>query len=113
MENKTVEEGKTIAIVAYITFIGLIIAFVMNNEKQNDFARFHIRQSLGIIVLSMVTSAFFFIFGSLFSFPFLPTIINFLLVILWVIGFIGAIQGEMKKVPLLGDQFQDWFKGIG
>ena len=34
------------------------------------------------------------------------------LLILWIIGFIGAIQGEEKRVPLLGVQFQDWFKGI-
>ncbi len=27
------EEGKTIAIIAYLTIIGLIIAFVMNSEN--------------------------------------------------------------------------------
>lgn len=35
------------------------------------------------------------------------------LLILWVIALFGAIQGEEKRVPLLGDQFQEWFKGIG
>lgn len=113
MENKTVEEGKTIAIIAYITLIGLIIAFVMNNEKKNEFASFHIRQSLGIIGLSIVLTLFFFILGFVVHIPFLPTIVNLLLIVLWVLGFIGAIQGEKKKVPVLGDQFQDWFKGIG
>jgi uncharacterized membrane protein len=38
--------------------------------------------------------------------------ISLALFILWVIGFIGALQGEEKKIPLLGDIFQDWFKGI-
>ena len=113
MENKTIEEGKTIAIIAYITIIGLIIAFVMNNEKKNEFASFHIRQSLGIIILSILISVFFFIIGFVISIPFLPTIINLLLIVLWVLGFIGAIQGEKKKVPVVGDQFQDWFKGVG
>jgi hypothetical protein len=28
-----VQEGKTIAIISYITWIGLLIAFIMNNEK--------------------------------------------------------------------------------
>ncbi len=113
MENKTVEEGKTIAIIAYITLIGLIIAFVMNNEKKNEFASFHIRQSLGLLVLSAIVAVFFFIFGFVVSIPFLPTIVNLLILVLWVLGFIGAIQGEEKKVPVLGDQFQDWFKGVG
>ncbi len=39
-------------------------------------------------------------------------IVSIFIFVLWIIGFIGAIQGEEKKVPLLGDLFQDWFKGI-
>jgi uncharacterized membrane protein len=35
------------------------------------------------------------------------------LFVLWVIGFLGAINGEEKRVPFVGDLFQDWFKGIG
>ena len=46
--NQTVEEGKTMAIISYVTIIGLIIAFVSNNSKPNEFTSFHIRQSLGI-----------------------------------------------------------------
>lgn len=37
IENKTTttqQEGKNIAIIAYITIIGLIVAFVMNNDKK-------------------------------------------------------------------------------
>ena len=38
---KTVaEEGKTPAIVAYLTIIGTIIAYFMNNENKNPFASF-------------------------------------------------------------------------
>lgn len=38
-------QGKTIAIVSYITVIGWIIAVIMNQEKQNAFAKFHIKQA--------------------------------------------------------------------
>ena len=48
MDSYTVKEGKTIAIISYITWIGLLIAFFMHNEKRNAFAAFHIRQSIGI-----------------------------------------------------------------
>ena len=37
---------KSIAIIAYLTLIGLIVAFVMNNDKKQPFAAYHIRQSL-------------------------------------------------------------------
>jgi uncharacterized membrane protein len=40
------------------------------------------------------------------------TIISIGLLVLWIIGFMGVIKGEEKKVPLLGDQFQEWFKNI-
>ena len=49
-QNNAVAEGKGIATIAYITIIGLIIAFVQTNEKKNAFAFFHIRQSVGLAV---------------------------------------------------------------
>ena len=108
MENSTVNEGKTIAIVSYLTFIGTIIAFVMNNEKKNSFASFHIRQMVGLIFLQLVSWL-----ASNYVNGFLGLAISLFAFVLWIMGFIGAIQGEEKKVPLLGDQFQEWFKGIG
>lgn len=54
-ENKisVANEGKNIAIIAYITIIGLIIAFVMNNDKKDAFASYHIKQSLGLAVTGL------------------------------------------------------------
>lgn len=49
MENQEIP-GKDIALISYITLFGLVIAFVMNNEKKHEFAKFHIRQSLGIVL---------------------------------------------------------------
>ncbi|PQB07207.1 hypothetical protein BST83_08630 [Polaribacter filamentus] len=54
MENHTVNEGKTAAIISYITIFGTIIAFFMNNSKKNSFTSFHIRQMIGIFLLSMI-----------------------------------------------------------
>jgi len=108
MENQTVNEGKTIAIISYITFIGTIIAFIMNNEKKNSFALFHIRQMVGLIFLQIISALV-----SNFMSGTLGWIIWIFTFVLWILGLIGAVQGEEKKVPLLGDQFQEWFKGIG
>ena len=72
IENKTttVNEGKTIAIIAYITIIGLIIAFVMNNDKKNTFASYHIKQSLGLALGGLAL-------GMIGMVPVLGWIINF------------------------------------
>ena len=108
MENQTVNEGKTIAIISYITFIGNIVAFIMNSSKKNSFASFHIRQMIGLLLLSIINKYLIYDFlGSMAGW-----IVGVLLFVLWVIGFLGAIQGEEKRVPLLGDYFQDWFKNI-
>lgn len=108
MENQTVSEGKTIAIISYFWVIGLIIAIVMNSSKKNHFASFHIRQMIGLTLLSLINGWIIYKYiGSMAG-----GIVGIILFVLWVIGFIGAIKGEEKSVPLLGDQFQDWFKSI-
>jgi uncharacterized membrane protein len=109
MENTTVNEGKTTAIISYITWIGTIIAFIMNNDKKNSFAAFHIRQMIGLSLLSIALS----IILRFADLGMIGSAIGLFPLVLWVIGFIGVLQGQEKKVPLLGDMFQDWFKGIG
>jgi uncharacterized membrane protein len=107
------KEGKTIAIISYITLIGFIIALIMNTDKKNSFASYHLRQSLGIYALYFMVSVFLFILSSLMNFPFLSTILYAGLFVLWILGILAAIQGETKPVPIFGDKFQDWFKNIG
>jgi uncharacterized membrane protein len=109
MKNLTIKEGKTIAIISYITIIGTIIAFVMNNDKKNSFASFHIRQAIGIYLL-------FFLINLLTRYGGMGWFDNFLyfiVLVFLVIGIVGAVQEEEKKIPFLGDQFQEWFKNIG
>jgi uncharacterized membrane protein len=101
VSSKPADEGKTIAIISYITWIGWIIAFIMNTEKKNDFARFHLRQSL-IIML-----------GSLLAWiPFVGWIWGVFLFVLWILGLIAAINGQKKEIPVLGSLAQQWFKGL-
>lgn len=109
MNNQTHNDGKTIAIISYLTLIGTIIAFVLNQNKQNSFASFHIRQSIGIGFLSFVVS-----FITRFTyFNWIDNLMWLGVFALSIIGFIGAAQGEEKKIPLLGNQFQEWFKNVG
>jgi len=109
MNTGTVQEGKTIAIISYITIIGLIIAFIMNQNKKNSFASFHIRQATGIAILGVIIS----MLSNYLNLGFIGTILGLTVLALSIIGIISAVQGEEKKIPLLGDQFQEWFKSIG
>ncbi|MCV6628976.1 MAG: DUF4870 domain-containing protein [Flavobacteriaceae bacterium] len=102
------EKGKTIASISYITFIGGLIAIFLNLEKQDPFARFHIRQAVGLHICMILIG---FLVGFI---PSLYAVIGFYLffIILWVFGFTGAITGAYKKIPLLGDLFQNYLKFI-
>lgn len=111
MDSNTVEQGKTTAIISYITFIGLIVAFIMNNDKKNAFASFHIRQMTGLTLFSLINSFLIARIGSIGAM--VSMVISIALIVLWIIAFIGVMKGETKKIPVLGDSFQDWFKGIG
>ncbi|RLD77201.1 MAG: hypothetical protein DRJ07_15070 [Bacteroidetes bacterium] len=109
MNTGTVQEGKTIAIISYITFIGTIIAYIMNQNKKNSFASFHIRQAVGIAILGVAIS----ILRNYMSLGIVGSILSIGVLVLSIIGIISAVQGEEKRIPLLGDQFQEWFKSIG
>ncbi len=108
MDYNTVNQGKTIAIISYITFIGTVIAFIMNQEKRNAFAAFHIRQALGISLFSFINTLLIARYLDGFS----VAAIGIGLFALRIIGFFGAFQGETRKIPLFADIFQDWFKRI-
>ena len=95
-------DGKTKAIVAHITYIGWIIALVINSSQKDEIASFYIRELLGIYLFSIVIS-------------FVPVInlIGWILaLVFWILSLIGAINGEIKETPVIGKYFQDWFKGI-
>ncbi len=100
--KEVLSDGKNVAIIAHITLIGWIIAIIMNGNNKNEFASFYIRQVLGITLLGIVCSFI----------PIVNLVAWIVIVIMWIMSLIGAIGGEKKKVFLLGDQFQEWFKSL-
>lgn len=109
MTEQDIEEGKGLAIISYLTIIGTIIAFFMNNEKKNAFAAFHTRQALGLwltyFIVAWAVSGFDNWFATLGFWLFFG--------ILFIYGFINAVAGRPQEVPVLGSLFQKWFASIG
>lgn len=94
---------KATDIIAYLSPIGFIIAFLVGNREES---RFHLNQALVLIVVSLVLGVAGKIVGII---PLLGTILNivlgflnFIVFVLWLIGLMGAIQGREKAVPILG-----------
>lgn len=113
MENQdnqqTIHDGKNMAVIAYITLIGLIAAFVMNNDQKNTFASYHIRQCLGLVCTGFALSLVNII-------PILGWIVSIIgmicLFVFWVMGLFNALNGREKPIPVLGNYYSKWFAGI-
>lgn len=100
--KEVLSDGKNVAIIAHITLIGWIIALVMNNSNKSELGSFYIRQMLGLIIVSFI----------LYFIPIIGWILNLVLIVFWIMSLIGALGGEKKLTPVLGNYFQDWFKSL-
>ncbi|MCW8832409.1 MAG: hypothetical protein OQK09_01785 [Colwellia sp.] len=88
---------RVIAVVSYLTLIGWLIATMLYGKHRSHFARFHLRQSLGLIIT-----------GALLSFiPLIGWLMNVAVCLVWLFALYHAIQGYQQKVPFLGDFYQE------
>jgi uncharacterized membrane protein len=102
-------EDKTAAILSYLTIIGFIVGLVIHNGNKTRLGAFHLRQSLGLFITSLV------LIPLSFGLAFIPVLgwltelaLWFGLFALWIIGLISAANGQQKPVPVIGEKFQSW-----
>ena len=81
-------DSKTTGIVAYLTWIGLLIA-ILAGDKEG--AKFHVNQALVIWLFSLLSII-----------PCIAWIWAIFMFVCWIMGFIAAINQEEKEVPLIG-----------
>ncbi|UAB80761.1 hypothetical protein INR76_11665 [Marixanthomonas sp. SCSIO 43207] len=101
MENLS---AKTKAIIAYMTFVGTLIAFFINKDNKHEFTTWHIKNMFGLLLLliiSQVTQAYVdLLFGE---------ILWLIAFVLWVFSLIMAILNKKQAIPYFSDKFQEWF----
>ena len=81
-------DTKTTSIVAYITWIGLLIAFLAGDKEG---AKFHLNQALVIFLFSLLSVI-----------PCIGWIWGIFMIVCWILGLIAAINQEENEVPLIG-----------
>lgn len=104
--------NKTLAIVAYITIIGWLIAYFQykNNADKNPLVRYHLGQALGIIIFGVVLAIAIGIISSII--PSLSSILSLaglLPLILLIFGIIAASNEALSPVPGIGKLFENKF----
>lgn len=102
-------EGKKIAVIAHITWIGLLIAFVMNNDKKIPLASYHIRQMLGLTLTGIVIG----FVGVIPILGWIVLIIGWIILLyMWIMGLMNAMNEREQPMPILGKKYEEWFKGL-
>jgi len=102
MNHNTIEDGKTMALIGYITLLGTLVAYFMNRSKNNEFATFHIGQALrawitGIIAGFLAKLLIMSTGLGLFS------VLQYVGLVLAIIGAINAMNGKVEKIPFVGN----------
>lgn len=113
-------EDKTVAILSYCTLIGFIVAIILHQQKKTKLGAYHLRQMLGFFILgfvgwiavAIVAGILTFILGiiikalALMIWPLFAFAFGISMLVLWVMGLLAAINGEMKPMPVVGPFFQ-------
>ena len=104
------------AIVAYITPIGLIVAFILHWQQRSYFAAFHLRQALGIYLGAFLINAAisFFLRLPLFGYLFygVTGLVELAVIVFAIFGIIAAYNMQEKELPLIGKYFEKWFSSL-
>ncbi len=111
-KHKPKRKGKKIAIISYLTIIGLLIAYKMNATKKSSFASYHIRQSLGITTV-IIAVIFFIKMTIMHEFILIIALSVFFMSLFFsILGINNAMNFERKPIPFIGIQANQFFKPL-
>ena len=106
-------DNKTLSIVSYITIIGWFIAYFSGREKADSLLKYHLRQALGLAIVSIIFNIAFTLVATMVpSLSFLG-LVGYVFIILWVIGIINAANSVQRPIPLIGKAFEKKFAFVG
>ena len=105
-------KDKTIAMVAYITLIGWVIAYIQykNSETRSSLVRYHLEQALGLVIASFALGVIVSVVSHIV--PAIGTILSIaglLPLILLIFGIITASNEAQRPIPGIGKIFENKF----
>ena len=81
-------DKRTTDMVAYLTWIGLLVALFLGDRENS---KFHLNQALVIWLVGLLSVI-----------PCVGGIVGIVAVVLAIMGFISAFNGEEKALPIVG-----------
>jgi len=105
--------NKTLSIVSYITLIGWLIAYFSGKEKADNLLKYHLKQSLGLAIVSIILNVVLSFIGSMVPALSFLGMVGWVIFIFWVLGIINAANSAQKPIPVFGKAFEKSFSFIG
>lgn len=94
-------KARPIAVIAYLTFIGLIVAYFLNRETKHPFATWHIKNMFGLFLMLISAVA-------LQEYP-IGFYVYWITFASWLFSLVMAAANKKVGIPVLSDKFQEWF----
>ena len=104
--------NKTLSIVSYISLVGWLVAYFMGKDQADALLKYHLRQSLGLAIVSILFSVALNIVAAVIPALGILGILSLAFLILWIIGMINASNAALKPLPFIGKMFEDKFAFI-
>lgn len=120
-QQKSAKEDLLLALVSYFSPLGWVLAYIIyfDENKKTAFNAFHLRQSLGVSISAIIIFTGVWIISVILNFIYLPSLgkivsyIAYLIIFtFYILGVLSAANGERRKLPIVGDYFQNVFKSI-
>ena len=80
-----------------------------NNEKRDSLVKYHLKQSLGLMVVTVVFNIALTILSRMVTSLSFLGYFGYAFLILWIFGLINAINAAEKPIPVIGKMFEDKF----
>jgi uncharacterized membrane protein len=103
VDNMESKNSQLCAILSYL-LIGIVWYFVDDNMKKDEYVKYHVKQSIILILFAIIWSIILQIISSILFFlgP-LIAILNYIPMIFAIIGIINALNFKKNELPIIGN----------
>ena len=103
------DNSQLCAILSYL-LIGIIWYLVDDKLKKSDFAKFHVKQSIILIIFAIIWSMIFAVLPVIISFNLgtyaiwlIYQLVSIIPLVFVIIGIINALNSQKKELPIIGE----------
>lgn len=95
VSQEDINKNKVNAVLCYLGIL-IIIPLLNEEAKKSPFVKFHLNQGLVALITGVII-------GFVAWIPILGWLVAIAWFVIWLMAVIGAAQGQMKRLPLVGN----------